>query len=93
MSRYIIDGYNDDEDEYVHRFILSKENPNYDFSMRENELEEGEVYAIDILMSTGIAVVSIITYFLPFLWMFDVTLKTFLKKVFMQSLSIFEMYL
>lgn len=53
MSRYIIDGYNDDEDEFIHRFILSKENPNYDFSMRENEFEENEVYGIDILMSTG----------------------------------------
>ena len=54
MSRYICDGYNDDiEDEFVHRFILSKQNPNFDYSMREMELEENEVYAIDILMSTG----------------------------------------
>lgn len=54
MSRYICDGYNDDEDdEFVHRFILSRENLNYDYSMREMEFEENEIYAIDILMSTG----------------------------------------
>lgn len=53
MSRNICDGYNDDEDEFVHRFILAKENPNFDYSMRETEFEENEVYAIDVLMSTG----------------------------------------
>ena len=53
MSRYVADGYNDDDNEYVHRFILSKQNPNYEYSMRETEFEENEVYAIDILMSSG----------------------------------------
>lgn len=53
MSRYIIDGYNEDDDEFIHQFILSRENPNYDYTMGEVQFEENEVYAIDILMSTG----------------------------------------
>lgn len=53
VSRYVCDGYDDDNDEFVHRFILNKENPNYSFTLRDIELEEGEVYAVDILMSTG----------------------------------------
>lgn len=53
MSRYVVDGYNDDEDEFIHRFILSKQNPNHEFSMRENKFDEDEVYSIDIVMSTG----------------------------------------
>ncbi|ARF09701.1 metallopeptidase family M24 [Indivirus ILV1] len=53
MSRYVIDGHNDDDDEFIHRFILSKENPIYDFGLMELELEENEVYAIDIVMCSG----------------------------------------
>lgn len=53
VSRYVSDGYDEDYEEHVHRFILSKENVNLDLSLRDLELEEGEVYAIDVLMSTG----------------------------------------
>lgn len=57
ISKDILNGSNDDVDvddaECIHRFILNKENPNYEFSMRDMPLEENEVYAIDILMSTG----------------------------------------
>lgn len=53
ISRGVIDGCNDDNDEYVHRFILSRNNPNYEFVLRETEFEENEVYAVDILMSSG----------------------------------------
>lgn len=53
LSRYVSDGHNDDDDEYVHKFILSKDNPNYDFSQRETYFEENEIYAIDIAMSSG----------------------------------------
>ena len=53
MSRFIIDGNNADNDEFIHQFILSRENPNYEFSMQEIKFEENEVYAIDIVMSTG----------------------------------------
>lgn len=53
VSRYVNDGYNDDYDEYVHQFILNRENNNYDFTMREYEFEEDEVYAIDITMCSG----------------------------------------
>jgi len=53
ISQYVIDGYNDDYDEFIHRLILSRESENYDFVQVDNEFEEDEVYAIDILMSTG----------------------------------------
>lgn len=53
MSRWVIDGNNNEENEYVHRMILSRVNKNYEFTMREMELEEDEVYGIDIMMSTG----------------------------------------
>jgi|688.fasta_scaffold468662_1 curved DNA binding protein len=53
ISRYVVDGSNDDDDEFIHRFILCKDNPNYEYTMRENEFEENEIYSIDILMSTG----------------------------------------
>jgi curved DNA binding protein len=53
ISRYVVDGYNDDDDEFIHRLILCKQNDNYDFDMRETEFELDEVYAIDILYSTG----------------------------------------
>lgn len=54
MSKGICDGHTDDDEEFIHRFILSKDNPSYDFSMREMQLEENEVYSIDILMSSGV---------------------------------------
>lgn len=53
ISRYINNGNNEDDDEFIHSFILSKHNPKFDFVMRETEFEENEVYAIDILMCTG----------------------------------------
>ena len=53
MSRYVIDGYNDDDDEFVHRFILSRQHEDYEFSMVDMELEEDEVYCVDIVFSTG----------------------------------------
>lgn len=53
ISRYVIDGYTDDDCEFVHRFILARENTAYDFSLMELPLEENEVYAIDIVMCSG----------------------------------------
>jgi curved DNA binding protein len=53
VSRFVLDGFNDDDDEYVHRLILSRDHEEYDFSMVTTELEEDEVYAIDILYCTG----------------------------------------
>jgi len=52
-SRNIIDGFNDDQSENIHRVILSKQSDNYSFSLRETEFEENEVYTIDVLMSSG----------------------------------------
>jgi methionine aminopeptidase len=53
ISRYVNNGSNEDDDEFIHNFILSKHNPEFDFTMRESEFEKNDVYAIDILMSTG----------------------------------------
>ena len=50
MSQFIVDGYNEDNDEYPHRFIMPKYSPVYDFEMEKLELEENEVYGIDIVM-------------------------------------------
>lgn len=52
-SRYIIDGYNDDDDVYIHKLILHRDNPNYNFTLRETAFEENEIYCINIVMSTG----------------------------------------
>lgn len=54
MSRSVINGYNNDDDIFIHRFILSRNNENYGFQMSENTLEENEVYGIDIVMSSGV---------------------------------------
>ena len=53
MSRNVFDGQNEDDDEDVHKLILSRKNDTYDFDLRELEFEEDEVYGIDIAMSTG----------------------------------------
>lgn len=62
VSQYIIDGFdddimfdtlNDDNEYYIHRFIMNKDYEAYDFSMPELELEEDEVYSIDIAFSSG----------------------------------------
>ncbi|AYV77002.1 MAG: metallopeptidase family M24 [Barrevirus sp.] len=55
ISRYIIDSHNDDDykGEFIHRFILSRENSVLDLFMAELPLEENEVYAIDIVMCSG----------------------------------------
>jgi curved DNA binding protein len=53
ISRGIIDGSNNDDDEFIHQFVLAREGGAYDFTMNEIKFEEDEVYAIDILMSTG----------------------------------------
>lgn len=53
ISRYVNNGSNNDDDEFIHNFILSKHNPEFDFTMRECKFEKNEVFAIDILMCTG----------------------------------------
>ncbi|MCJ7635851.1 MAG: M24 family metallopeptidase [Nitrososphaeraceae archaeon] len=56
ISRYIIDGHTEDTKDdinFIHRFILSRENSTYDFGLMELPLEENEVYAIDIVMCSG----------------------------------------
>lgn len=59
ISRYVDNGYNNDEDEFIHSLILARENPNYGFTLRETFFEENEVYAMDILMTTGSGRLSI----------------------------------
>lgn len=53
ISQYVIDGFNDDDDEYIHRLILNREHDAYEFTLRETEFEYNEVYAIDITFITG----------------------------------------
>lgn len=54
ISKGVSDGYNsDDNEDNIHRFILSRDNPSYGYSLKEMELEENEIYAIDIVMSSG----------------------------------------
>lgn len=53
VSRYVIDGFNEESDQFVHKLILSRDHPVFGFTLREQIFEENEVYAIDILMSTG----------------------------------------
>lgn len=53
ISQYVFDGNNDDDDEFIHNFILTKTNPKFDFTMQESQFEENEVYVIDILMCSG----------------------------------------
>lgn len=54
VSQNVIDGCNDDNDEFIHQFIMPRDNNDFDFTMRKMEFEEDEVYAIDILLSTGL---------------------------------------
>lgn len=56
ISRYTVDGRTDDDEEdeeFIHRFILARENPIYDFSLQQMPLDEDEIYAIDICMCSG----------------------------------------
>ena len=56
ISRYTIDGRTDekeDDESFIHRFILARENPMYDFFLQQMPLEEDEIYAIDIVMCSG----------------------------------------
>jgi methionine aminopeptidase len=54
LSRYVVDGHTEDEDELcIHRFIYPRANPIYDFTLQEMPLEEDEVYAIDVVMCSG----------------------------------------
>jgi len=53
VSKNIIDGNNDGDDDNTHRFLLHRQNPRLNFEPVNNELEENEIYAIDILMSSG----------------------------------------
>lgn len=53
ISQYVNDGNNEDDDKYVHNFVLTKNNDKFDFVMQESEFEKDDVYAIDILMCSG----------------------------------------
>ena len=51
MSRFIIDSYGDD-DENPHHYIFAKDSQFIEYSLQKLKLEENEVYAIDIVMTS-----------------------------------------
>ena len=53
MSQNTIGRSDDDLDGEMHHFILQRENEDYEFTMCQLELEENEVYAVDITMTSG----------------------------------------
>ena len=53
VSKNVIDGNNDDNDEDIHKMILVRDHTAYDFRQRTSEFERNEVYNIDVVMSTG----------------------------------------
>ncbi|CAH6421169.1 Peptidase family M24 [uncultured virus] len=53
ISKFILDGNNDDTDNFVHKCILCKNCTHYPFFQRETEFEENEIYAVDLMYSTG----------------------------------------
>lgn len=53
MSQNILDGFNDDNPQNVHKFILVKHREEYGFTLAENTLDENEVYSVDIALSSG----------------------------------------
>jgi methionine aminopeptidase len=50
MSRNVVDGFIDDTDPYVHRFIVPNDQEKYDLGMLDTPLEDLEVYCVDIVM-------------------------------------------
>jgi curved DNA binding protein len=53
ISQNIYDGDNDDGDEEPHTLIMPRKNESYDYEIRSTEIEEDEVFAIDVVFSTG----------------------------------------
>lgn len=53
IGRNVLNGRDGENTEFVHRFVIPRENPAYDFDTIDNMLEEDEVYSIDIIMSVG----------------------------------------
>jgi len=53
ISRNVLDDFNEEDDEYIHRFIMNKPSDSFEYGFRDNEFENLEVYAIDIVMCSG----------------------------------------
>lgn len=53
VSQHVVDGFNEDSNKYIHSVIINRDCENYEFVQVEQPLEENEVYAIDIVMSSG----------------------------------------
>lgn len=53
VGQYVIDDHDDEDSEFVYRFILMGDSDNIEYSMRQIPLEEDEVYVIDIVMCSG----------------------------------------
>jgi curved DNA binding protein len=53
VSQHVVDGFNEDYDKFIHTMIINRDCDEYDFIQIDQEFEENEVYAIDVLMSSG----------------------------------------
>ena len=53
MSQNIYDGENEDYNDEPHTLIMPRKNESYDFDIRETDIEEDEVFAIDVILSSG----------------------------------------
>lgn len=53
VSQGVMDGFTDDDAEFVHQLIMPRSGGAYDFTLAEIPLNAGEVWAIDILFSSG----------------------------------------
>jgi methionine aminopeptidase len=51
MSRNVIDGRNDDDDEFVHQLIINRTHPNAEITLFKQELLDREVYCVDIALT------------------------------------------
>jgi curved DNA binding protein len=55
MSKGVLDGKNDEADDEaeIHKMVLNRDSDKYEFDMLPTEFETNEVYAIDIVMTSG----------------------------------------
>lgn len=53
VSRNVIDGFNEDDDEWIHQLIIHRNHPEAEITMRRQPFINREVYCVDIAISLG----------------------------------------